>query len=115
MPRRKLSDAFLQRVKKPGRGQVDYFDASFPGFAIRVSATGARAWTLHTRIDGKQVRLSLGRYPALSLRAARQKAGAALELIEAGKGSPRRSGARAADGSQPAGGHSAGRRRALPG
>jgi hypothetical protein len=33
----KLTDLFAERVKPPARGRVEYFDASFPGLALRVT------------------------------------------------------------------------------
>ncbi|MEX1109924.1 MAG: integrase arm-type DNA-binding domain-containing protein [Dongiaceae bacterium] len=85
MPKRRLTDSFLQRTKAPAAGRVDYFDAAFPGLAFRVSATGVRAWSVITRVNGRQVRIALGKYPAVPLGKARKKAAAAIELIEAGK------------------------------
>jgi len=85
MPRHKLTDAFVRTAKAPREGQIDYFDPALPGFSLRVTAQGLRTWCLFYRVDGKQVRQSLGRYPAVSLGAARGKAGAVQELLDAGK------------------------------
>ena len=37
MPTRKLTDLFVERVKPPARGRLEYFDASFPALALRVT------------------------------------------------------------------------------
>jgi integrase len=87
MPRIRLTDLSVKRVtsKLPAVGRVDYFDLTLPAFGIRVSATGAASWFLFYRIDGKQVRDIIGRFPANGLTAARQEARAKLDLIEHGK------------------------------
>lgn len=80
MPTVKLTDAGVQRLKAPPGQRVDYFDAAFPGLALRV--TGAtdqrpdrRTWTLFYRHGGKQRRLTFEPgYPALGLADARQEA-----------------------------------------
>lgn len=92
MPTIKLTDAAVQRLKAPPGERVDYFDATLPGFALRVSGPterapeGRRTWTLFYRCGGKQRRLSLEPpYPALTLAAARKQAGDALALLSKGE------------------------------
>ena len=62
-----LTDRYCDRAKpQPGQTQSDYFDERVSGLALRVSGT-FKSWTLHYRLGGKQVRWTLGRYPAISL------------------------------------------------
>ena len=90
MPTVKLTDAAVQRLKAPPGGRVDYFDAAYPGLALRV--TGAvdqrperRTWTLFYRFGGKQRRLTFEPgYPALGLAEARDAANKAKLAIQAG-------------------------------
>jgi integrase len=90
MPTVKLTDAVVQRLKAPPGERVDYFDAAFPGLALRV--TGAvnrrperRTWTLFYRFGAKQRRLTFEPgYPALSLADARNAATQAQLQIRAG-------------------------------
>jgi integrase len=90
MPTVKLTDAGVQRLKAPPGGRVDYFDAAYPGLALRV--TGAvdqrperRTWTLFYRFGGKQRRLTFEPgYPALGLAEARDTANKAKLAIQAG-------------------------------
>ena len=42
MPKRKLTDLFVERAKPPAHGRVEYFDALFPGLALRVTTMAAR-------------------------------------------------------------------------
>jgi len=90
MPTVKLTDAAVQRLKAPPGGRVDYFDAAYPGLALRV--TGAldqrperRTWTLFYRFGGKQRRMTFEPgYPALGLAEARDAANKARLAIQAG-------------------------------
>ena len=72
MPKRVLSDLTVKRAKPPTNGQVDIFDAGYPGFALRVSYGGGKSWVYFYRIGGRLRRRSLGTYPAVTLAEARQ-------------------------------------------
>jgi len=72
MPKRALSDLTVKRLKPPTNGQVDIFDAGYPGFALRVSYGGGKSWVYFYRIGGRLRRRSLGTYPAVTLAEARQ-------------------------------------------
>ena len=91
MPTVKLTDAAVQRFKAPPGGRVEYFDATLPGFGVRVagptgrSPEGRKSWVLFYRHGGEQKRLTLEPgYPALSLADARKRAGDALALLSQG-------------------------------
>jgi integrase len=72
--RLQLTDRFCDRAKpQAGQTQSDYFDETVKGLAFRVSPT-FKSWTLHYRFGSRQIRQSLGAYPAISLSAARRKA-----------------------------------------
>jgi hypothetical protein len=59
---------------EPGR-RVDYFDASLPGLALRVTATGHKSWTVHYRTATRRLRrLTIGDYPTITLANARKTA-----------------------------------------
>jgi len=72
VPKRVLSDLTVKRAKPPTNGQVDIFDAGYPGFALRVSYGGGKSWVYFYRIGGRLRRRSLGTYPAVTLAEARQ-------------------------------------------
>jgi len=93
MPVRRLTDRSVNALKPPSSGRNDYFDAILPAFGIRVSATGAASWFVFYRIDGRQVRHVLGKYPAKGLAQARAAARGALELVQRGR-DPRQEDAR---------------------
>jgi integrase len=72
MSRRPLTAAAVGRLKPPDAGQVDHFDAGYPGLALRISYGGRRSWVYFYRWQGRQRRLTLGPWPALGLAEARE-------------------------------------------
>ncbi|MEM7327906.1 MAG: tyrosine-type recombinase/integrase [Pseudomonadota bacterium] len=89
MPRLKLTDAFVQGATCPdGKAQEDYRDIASRGLALRVSTTGRKMWTFIYSIDGKERRLTLGRYgrkaDELTLSKARNEAEALRVKIREG-------------------------------
>src|SRR5215203_228555 len=89
MPKVRLTTAAVERFRPPAAGQVEYFDTHLPAFGLRVSYSGTKAWVVMTRVDGKLIRVTLGRYPTLSLADARDRAREAVEHARAGR-DPRR-------------------------
>src|SRR4051794_39730136 len=88
MPKLRLTSAAVERFARPSTGQVEYYDTLLPAFGVRVSYSGTKAWFVMTRVDRKLTRLTLGRYPVLSLAEARDKARGVIEHARAG-GDPR--------------------------
>jgi integrase len=84
MARIKLTAAAVDKLKAPASGRSEYFDASFPGFGVRVTDKGKKSWIVFYRLHGRQRRLTLGSYPAVTLATARKLASDALEKVEAG-------------------------------
>ena len=83
--KRKLTDRGVASLKpKPGEARTDYWDASLPGFGIRVSAN-SKTWICKYFLNGQQWRMRLGHYPALKLAAARKKALKAKADVADGK------------------------------
>lgn len=85
MPKVSLTTASVERLRPPANGQVEYYDRRLPGFGLRVSHHGSRSWFLMTRLHGKLIRVTLGRYPALKLGDAREEARRVSHLAEEGK------------------------------
>ena len=77
MARISLTDARIKALRcKPGQKVTEIRDAEVRGLELRVSGGGSKTWRLHytRRSDGRRRAVSLGAYPALSLKAARSKA-----------------------------------------
>ena len=84
MPTKKLTDLFVGRALAPVGGRVEYFDASFPGLALRVTENGRKSWSLFYRFHGRLRRFTIGRYPAIKPSQARREAITALERVRQG-------------------------------
>jgi integrase len=78
MPIVKLTARFVNALKPPETGQVDYRDEAVPGFGIRVSSGGRKAWIVVYRHHGRLRRLTLGVHPHMRLAEARANARDAL-------------------------------------
>src|SRR5690348_11420011 len=83
MPRRRFTDPALKALR-PSEKQVTYWDATLPGFGLRVAPGGAKTWVAQYRAGGRVRRLKLGRCPLTSLADARDKAKAALGAVAEG-------------------------------
>src|SRR5262245_4201871 len=81
MPRVALNDARVKALQPPAYGQETHFDEALPGFGLRVAAGGTKAWVVVWHRAGRVRRLTLGRYPIMSLADARAKAKAALAAV----------------------------------
>jgi hypothetical protein len=67
-----LTDKFVASVRvSKDVVQVDYFDLGYPALALRVGHR-EKTWTLHHRDHGKLQRMTLGRYPEMTLAEARE-------------------------------------------
>src|SRR4051794_25188865 len=79
-----LTDLTLRQLTAEGRDRIEVWDGKMPGFGVRVSGTGTKTFILLYRHRGRPRRLSLGRWPIVSLATARQKARAALQALDLG-------------------------------
>ena len=85
MQTNKLSD-FAIRNAKPG--ETTYIMADGEGMFLEIAPSGGKWWRFKYRFGGKHKRMSLGTYPAIGLKEAREKRRQARELLANGE-SPR--------------------------
>jgi integrase len=73
MPRKRLTKISVERMRAPARDkqQVRIFDAIMPGLVLRVSFGGSKTWFALHYENSKAQMVKLGRYPVMSLDAAR--------------------------------------------
>ena len=76
-----LTDLVVKNAKAPERGQVDIWDDRIPGFGVRVTSQGTKTFVVMFRHDGRKKRMTLGRYPVVSLSDARKLAHDALNKV----------------------------------
>ena len=84
MPRINFTARKLATLKPPPTGQVDYWDASFPGFGLRVSQGGRRTWVVMYTAGGRKRRYKIGTFPPMELADARTDAKIALLAVQRG-------------------------------
>ena len=66
----------------PGEKKTRHFDAG--GLYLEVAPSGGKWWRLKFRYGGKEKRLSLGTYPTVSLREARERRDGAKKMLANG-------------------------------
>jgi integrase len=82
-----FTDALIKSLSQPGR----YTDAQTRGLNLQVKSGGGKYWTYRYSQDGKRVDLSLGAYPDVSLKEARERAvRARANLIDGAPLTPRK-------------------------
>lgn len=78
-----LSDTAVQALKpEPGKRVTKAHDRD--GLFLHVAPTGSKSWVLRYRIHGKERSVALGRYPAVTLKKARERAQAARARLADG-------------------------------
>jgi integrase len=83
MPER-LTDKLAKTLPPPAIGNKLYYDTDLRGFAVRVTAAGARAFVLNYRSSGRERRYTIGSFPEWTTAAARKEAGELKKLIDKG-------------------------------
>ncbi|HAO32636.1 MAG TPA: integrase arm-type DNA-binding domain-containing protein [Candidatus Competibacter sp.] len=78
-----FTKAALLALPLPSAGRRYYHDARTPGLVVAVSATGNKSFLVYRKLVGRPVRVTLGRFPPLTVDQARRLAQAALaKLVE---------------------------------
>src|SRR5215213_3444014 len=85
MPRLSLTSKLVDNAPLPrDRKSVEYFDHRMPGLVLRVSSRGTKSWNAIYRHQGRARRLTIGRYPIITLDDARARARDALCEVSRG-------------------------------
>src|SRR5947209_6431883 len=82
-----LTDMVVRNLRAPERGQITYTDDNPTGFGVRVSQGGTKTFTLVYGEDRQRV--SIGRFPIISLADARTEAKRLLAEHTLGRRSPK--------------------------
>jgi integrase len=69
-----ITKLVVERARAPRDGQIFIRDKAVTGFALRVTAKGAKSFIWEGRIRGRMRRITLGGFPALTVSKAREKA-----------------------------------------
>jgi integrase len=79
-----ITDLTLRKLSAPENKRLELWDARIPGFGVRVSPSGSKSFVLVYRHRGRPRRLTLGKYPIVSLAEARERALNALSEARRG-------------------------------
>jgi integrase len=76
----------IQAIPTPEAGKrVTYYDTKTPGLQLRVSATGIKTFSVYRRLKaGEPERVTLGRFPAMTVEQAQKQAAEVIAEIEGG-------------------------------
>ena len=82
----RFTDRTIAALQPPTSGQRLHVDASLPGFGVRVSQGGAKTFVLTLGVERRKI--TIGRYPIVSLAQARDKAKTILAQRQLGLDKP---------------------------
>ncbi len=75
----------LERLPMPEVGQrVTYHDTKAPGLTVRVTHTGAKSFCVQRRINGRVERITLGKFPTMTIEQARTETTKVMGTVAAG-------------------------------
>jgi integrase len=86
MPRRatkRITDRLVRSLPFPESGAAITYDADVPGFGIRVTVNGVRSFVLNYVVNGRERRMTIGRFPTWSATAAREQARSLRRRVDA--------------------------------
>ncbi len=80
-----LTELTIRKLTPKGNVRIEMWDDKLPGFGVRVSPRGTKSFVLMYYVAGRKRRLTLGRFPMMSLAKARKQAHDALGAIADGR------------------------------
>lgn len=83
--RLKLDTCALRTATPPSKGYALCWDTELCGFGVRITASGARTFIVEKCVRARKRRVSLGRWPAVTVASARKKARIYLDRVAAGE------------------------------
>ena len=75
----------IKQIEALKPSEKPYKVADSGGLYLEISPVGGKSWKLKYRFLGKEKKLSLGRYPVVSLKDAREKRDEAKRVLDSGK------------------------------
>jgi integrase len=86
MARVKLTKSLVDELPAPESGQKFIWDSELPGFAVRITPTGAKAWIVQTTVrGGKERRMTIGLCSKVPLDMARREARTLIANADLGR------------------------------
>lgn len=78
---KRLTELSIKRAKAPRSGRLELNDSVQRGLCLRITANDVRTWVYRYRFAGRTKRLTIGRYPGISLQEARDAARRAYNAV----------------------------------
>jgi integrase len=72
VPKLHLTDSFIRGCESDS-GRTEYHDEKYPGLTLRVTDKGSKTFVYRYRIHKKSKRYTIGKYPAIPLKKAREE------------------------------------------
>jgi integrase len=86
MARIRLTKTLVDDLLPPEKGQSFVWDSEVPGFGVRITPTGIKAWIVQTRVRlGKERRIAIGFCSKVPLAEARQEAKKVIAAADLGR------------------------------
>ncbi len=90
--KKRFTDLSVEKMAPVEGKRLEVFDTLTPGLALRVTEGGKKSWSVMYRVAGRGDggnrgplrRMTLGAFPLIDVKTAREKARAALELADRG-------------------------------
>ncbi len=73
MARHRFTEKWIWARKAPRTGRVSYSDVLCPGLQLRISERDVRSFSALVRVEGRVKRYTLGQFPSLTLKEARNR------------------------------------------
>lgn len=80
----KITNKSISKLEAPSKGYALHYDSTLPGFGLRITHTGIKAYIAEARVKGKTRRVTIGRHGTLTADEARKLARAKLADMTAG-------------------------------
>jgi len=80
----KFTDLWLQKLSRPLGKEVHYGDAACTGLSLKHTDKGVKSFSYTFRLGSKMGRVTLGRYPDVSIRFAREKTEDLRRIVASG-------------------------------
>lgn len=80
----KLNKTAVDKLESPDKNPAFVWDDALPGFGVRVTKSGAKAFIVQTRVNGKSRRATIGRFGTFTVDQARKLARAELGRMAQG-------------------------------
>lgn len=79
-----FTKAVLLALPAPATGRAYFHDAKMPGLVLSITAAGCRSFLVYRKLNARPVRVTLGRFPPLTVEQARRMAATTLARLAEG-------------------------------